>query len=281
MAHRSAEEIINDTEKGSAELMQDAAGSILQMEVNKGKEFMEKVVKNRYSMSPLINLANVFFLSIENGKDSSRVVKNYMEDIRESKNDTIKKMKSIIKKNDYEHISTFSYSSTVISSINDVGKMTVFESRPLNEGRKTAKSLKSNGIDVEYWVDAAILKGLEGCDAVIIGADTISNNVFLNKIGSYPLVLSAKEKEIPTYIVSDDSKLLPEDLKMSKGESHPSNEVWYTVKEINVHNEYFERVPLKYVSSVIGESVFSKDDIRNKVKRKEVSELLKDIYPLR
>lgn len=281
MSYRTAEEIVNDKEKGAAELMKDVGDSVLELDKSKAKEFVMKIVKNRYSMTPLINLSNVFLTALEEGVDYSESVKIFMKKVKDSKHDTIDNMKSIIDKNNYGHIATFSYSSTVIDAIKDISKATVFESRPLNEGRKTAKVLRSNGIDVEYWIDAAMLKGLEGCDAVVLGADTISINGFLNKIGSYPLVISAKEKEIPVYVVSDESKLLPKYLKMSKGERHPSNEVWDTIKEIKAHNEYFEKVPLKYVSFAIGEGMFSKDEIINKVKKKEVSNLLKKIYPLR
>lgn len=281
MVSRSAEEIIKDNQKGATELMKDMGESILEMDIGEVKEYVMKIVKNRYSMTPLINLSNVFFTALDDENEFSERVKNYMEQVEDSRNDTVNKMISIIDKNKFRHAATLSYSSTVIDAIKNIRKATVFESRPLNEGRKTANLLKSKDIDVEYWIDAAMLKGLEGCDVVIIGADTISHEGFLNKIGSYPLVISAKERNIPVYVVSDDSKLMPQDLKMSKGESHPSNEVWDTIKEIKVHNEYFERVPLKYVSLIIGENVFDENEIINKVKNKGVSDSLKDIYPLR
>lgn len=281
MPYRSAEDIITDNNKGAAELMEDMGESILELDKSEAREYVMKIVKNRHSMTPLINISNVFFTAVERDEDFSDEVKNYMKEVKDSKNYTIENMKSITDKNNYDHIATFSYSSTVLDAIKDISKATVFESRPLNEGRKTAKLLRSNGIDVEYWIDAAMLKGLERCDAVIIGADTISYDGFLNKVGSYPLVISAKEREIPVYVVSDESKLLPKELKMSKGENHPSIEVWDTIKEIKVQNEYFESVPLKYASFVIGECVLGKDKIIDKVKKKEVSDLLKRIYPLR
>ncbi|MFW6195830.1 MAG: hypothetical protein ACOC5D_00715 [Thermoplasmatota archaeon] len=280
MVCRNAEEIIKDNQKGAAELMKDMGENILDRNIIEAKEYIMKIIKNRYSMTPLINLSNVFFTALDDGDDFSEEVKNYMNKVEESRNETINKMKSIIDKNDFHHAVTISYSSTVIDTIKDISKATVFESRPLNEGRKTAKLLRSNDTDVEYWIDAAMLKGLEDCDFVIIGTDTISHEGFLNKIGSYPLVISAKEKDIPVYAVSDESKLMPKDLIMSKGERHPSNEVWETSKEIEVHNEYFERVPLKYVSFVIGKRVFDKYEIINKLKKKEVSDLLKEFYPL-
>lgn len=281
MNYRSAEEIINDTQKGAAELMKDAAETILELDVSKGKEFMIKIVKKRYSMTPLINLANVFFLSIENDENSTKAVENYMKDIEKSKNNTIRKMKSIIEKKGYDHVSTLSYSSTVISSLEDVREMTVFESRPLNEGRKTAKILNSKGVDVNYWIDAGMMKGIKGCDAVISGADTISDEGFLNKLGSYPLVLAAKERDIPVHVVCDHSKILPNDLKMSEGESHISTEVWGYKNGMKVYNEYFECVPMKYVSFVTGKNQFEGEEIKTLIERKKVSGLLKNSYPLR
>lgn len=281
MPYRNAEEIVKDNKSGAAELMKDMGKSILAMDKNEAKEYVMKIIKNRYSMTPLINLSNVFFNALDEGYDFTEEVKNYMKHVEESRNETINKMKSIIDENEFNQAATLSYSSTVIDTIKDINKATVFESRPLNEGRKTAKLLRSNEVDIDYWIDAAMFKGLEGCDVVIIGADSVSIKGFLNKIGSYPLVISAKERNIPVYVVSDEAKLMPQDLKMANGESHPSNEVWETINEIQVHNEYFERVPLKYISFVIGERVFDENDIINKVKEKGVSDSLKEIYPLR
>jgi methylthioribose-1-phosphate isomerase len=116
----------------------------------------------------------------------------------------------------------------VIRSARAQGKeISVFvdETRPLLQGsRLTAWELEKEGIPVTIIADSAaghcMSKGM--IDAVIVGADRIARNGdVVNKIGTYPLALLAREHEIPFYAAAP---LSTADLSLAGGEEVPIEE---------------------------------------------------------
>lgn len=90
----------------------------------------------------------------------------------------------------------------------------VTETRPLLQGsRLTAWELEKYRISYRVITDGAAASAMKtfGVDAVLVGADRVAlNGDTANKIGTYGLALSAKQLEIPFYVVcpftSIDSK---------------------------------------------------------------------------
>ncbi len=99
------------------------------------------------------------------------------------------------------------------------------ETRPLLQGsRLTAWELEKAGIPVTVIADSAagycMSKGL--VEAVIVGADRIARNGdVVNKIGTYPLALLAKEHGIPFYVAAPLSTI---DTSLANGEEIPIEE---------------------------------------------------------
>lgn len=277
MEYRSVEEIIDDTEKGASELAVDAALALQHLDEKEAEEYVTKLIKNRGTMTPLVNLANEFFLALEKGKDHHRISKRFMERIQTAKEDVVEKTEKVLEKEELAHVATLSYSSTVVESLTSAEEVTVFESRPKKEGRKTAENLAQDK-KIHYWVDAGMMEGSESADAVIVGADTVTSDFFVNKLGTYPLVLCAEERDLPVYVAADTTKYLPKGLAHPVGESHPSREVLESRKNnIEVHNEYFEEVPLTYedIYLISEEGVMDKETLSNLMEEKEVSNRLK------
>jgi methylthioribose-1-phosphate isomerase len=86
------------------------------------------------------------------------------------------------------------------------------ETRPLNQGsRLTAFELSRDGIPVKTITDssAAMLmrKGL--IDAVIVGADRITDDAVFNKTGTYMHAVCAKHHNIPFYVAAPYSTFDP------------------------------------------------------------------------
>lgn len=277
MELRSAEEIIEDTEKGASELAVDAAKTLHHLEEKEAEKYVTKLIKNRSALRPLVNLANEFFLAIEEGRDHQKASKRFIDRIERGKKDIVENAKKILKEKDLDHAATLSYSSTVVKILTHFEEVTVFESRPEKEGRKTAEKLPQN-IKLHYWADPGMMKALEDVDAVIVGADTVTSTFFVNKLGTYPLVMCAKEYGLPIYVAADITKYLPEDLIFSVEESHPKKEVWDTRKtNIEVHNEYFEGVPLAYddIYLISGKGVIDEETLSKLMDNKEISTSLK------
>ncbi len=77
------------------------------------------------------------------------------------------------------------------------------ETRPLYQGRKTAKELSKAGIKVMTYTDSAMHNALAKSDLVLLGADAILKSGAINKIGSGAISELAYLHKKPLYIVSD------------------------------------------------------------------------------
>jgi methylthioribose-1-phosphate isomerase len=129
------------------------------------------------------------------------------------------------------------------------------ESHPLLEGRQQALLLRDMGYRVTLLNEAAASLVIGYCDVVFLGADTVYPASFLNKIGSYPISLLAREVEASVMVLADSRKFLvsSEDRNDCIVEG-PSGEIWSGAPEgIKVKNYYFETVPAELVTAFITE----------------------------
>ncbi|MFH1585439.1 MAG: hypothetical protein ABIB79_01590 [archaeon] len=131
------------------------------------------------------------------------------------------------------------------------------ETRPLFQGRKTAKELKRAGIKVTMFVDSALgvvlskEQGTKKADKVFIGADAIMKNGIINKIGSETIAKLAQDEKIPVYIVTDSWKFSNKKVPL---ENRELNEIWDNApKGMKLRNPAFEFVPKKYIKGVVSE----------------------------
>ncbi len=131
------------------------------------------------------------------------------------------------------------------------------ETRPLFQGRKTAKELAKAKIKVTMFVDSALddaLTGKQGAkkpDLVLLGADALLKNGVINKIGSELIAKIARQNKIPVYIVADSWKFSKKKIPL---EQRSLKEVWDKApKNIKIKNPAFEFVDRKWITKVISE----------------------------
>jgi len=131
------------------------------------------------------------------------------------------------------------------------------ETRPLFQGRKTAKELRKVGIKVTMFVDSALgvalskEQGTKKANKVLLGADALLKEGIINKIGSEIVAQVAKNNKIPVYIVADSWKFTK---KKVPREQRELTEVWDAApKNIKIRNPAFEFVPKKYLKAIISE----------------------------
>lgn len=127
------------------------------------------------------------------------------------------------------------------------------EGRPALEGRRMAAHMAARGLTVTFYSDAAIGHALGGADAVIVGADAISPDWFLNKSGTRMLASAASLVGVPVYVVATRDKFVAPPvarrLTMREGATH---EIWDVPPAgVTVRNPYFEATPLDLLTSVI------------------------------
>ena len=129
------------------------------------------------------------------------------------------------------------------------------EGRPVYEGRAMAARLAAAGLAVEVYTDAGVGAALGSSDALLLGADAVSDDWVINKTGSAQLAALAAELRVPVYVVATGDKFVPPGiataLQLRQG---PVAEVWDQPPHgVTVRNPYFERVPLSLVRAVLSD----------------------------
>lgn len=135
------------------------------------------------------------------------------------------------------------------------------ETRPLFQGRKTAKILAEKNIRVTHVVDSAMRWAMNSFNPhmIFLGADAITvEGVALNKIGSRLCALASEEEHIPLYICTS---LLKYDQATSIGrlseiEMRSPTEIWDKdcPEGITVLNPAFETIDRRNISAYITEA---------------------------
>ncbi len=133
-------------------------------------------------------------------------------------------------------------------------KIVQTESRPGFEGRKQAMYLADIGYKAKIIVDAAIMLYLDQIDMVILGADALYPEQFVNKIGSHTICSAAHETGKPVYVLADSRKISKHS-DIPRENPKPVMEVWKEhPEELEIENYYFETVPNKLVTGFVTES---------------------------
>jgi len=153
------------------------------------------------------------------------------------------------------------------SAVNDMLKLAkregrnfrviVTETRPLYQGRMTARELVEAGIDTTLIVDSAARSFIKNVDFVVVGADAItSEGNVINKIGTSMIALIAQEARIPFYTVSSLLKFDPLTIygKFENIEERDRFEVWADFpKGLHISNPAFDITKRDYIHGIICE----------------------------
>jgi len=180
---------------------------------------------------------------------------------KEAQDKINKKVFRLIKKEDV--IFTHCHSTNVVNALiyakKKGKKFEVYntETRPLFQGRKTAHELRKAGIKVTMFVDSALgvalskEQGTKKADKVFLGADAITKEGVVNKIGSEVIANIARDNKIPVYVIADSWKFTKSKIPL---EYRALNEVWDNApKKIKIKNPAFEFVERKYITKIISD----------------------------
>jgi translation initiation factor 2B subunit (eIF-2B alpha/beta/delta family) len=133
------------------------------------------------------------------------------------------------------------------------------ETRPLYQGRKTARKLGKVGIKVTMFVDSALSialnkeQGTKKVSKVFLGSDAIlKNGDVINKIGSGTISEIAKKSNISVYIIADSWKFSKENVEL---EQRNYDEVWDNKipKNVKLRNPAFAKIPSKNIKAIVSE----------------------------
>ncbi len=147
---------------------------------------------------------------------------------------------------------THCHSHNVVNILKKADPVKVFatETRPRFQGRLTAKEISSAGIETEQIVDDAVADVMKQVDLVIIGADAITKDGVVNKVGSKMIAEIAFDYKRPLYVAASTLKIIDKiDIEV-----RDSSEVWKDApKNIKIKNYAFDVVPYKHITKIITE----------------------------
>lgn len=233
---------------------QVARAALYAYSLNPGKQAKKKLISLRPTEPMLMNVLN----KIE--KQNYKKILNHFDEAQENINKNVLK---IIKPDDA--IFTHCHSSNVVQALiyaKKSGKrFQVYntETRPLYQGKKTARELRKAGIKVTTFIDSAAALAIEkqdskdkyNSDLVFFGADAILKSGVINKVGSGMFAEIAKKHKIPVYIIADSWKYSPGNIKI---EERDFREVWKKApRNIKIKNPAFEKIDKKYIKSIVSE----------------------------
>lgn len=147
------------------------------------------------------------------------------------------------------------------------------ESRPVFQGRITAKEMLDYGIKTTMIVDSAVRLLMNQVDLVLVGADAItSEGNVINKIGTSMVALAAKEARTPFYVVSELLKFDPATVlgDYEKIEERSTKEVWADPPAgLVIRNPAFDVTRREFIHGIIcEEGVVSPDSVSELMNRK-------------
>lgn len=256
--------IVKDIEQIKIQGAQNIAKKALEAyKLFPNKKSKRKLLSLRPTEPLLKNVLDSFIDGgFEKSEENYKKITNHFEETQEKINRLALKL---IKNNDV--IFTHCHSSTVTKALvhaknrGRVFQVYVTETRPLYQGRKTARELSKAKIKTTLFVDSAGMMALtksQGTKKVkkfFIGADALLNQGIVNKIGSGMLAQIAYKNKIPLYVFADSWKYSKEKVKM---EQRSFREVWSPLRKksnlkITIKNPAFEFVEKKYIHSIVSE----------------------------
>lgn len=251
------------------------------------KNMLSFIVDAQPTMALLFSFSNNFLFFLDELNEENKPIAEKKESIitfLDHFSQSLKKGKSLISQNAIRYllpmsvIATYSSSGTTQYTIEKLAEqnksITVYcaESRPKYEGTLLAQSLAKKGIEVMLMTDATLFSKIKDVNSLVIGADAITKQGIINKIGSYPLAQLASDCTIPMYCLTHSSKIIPKEHSLRNESKKPDTDLLSEKqKNVNVVNYYFDTTPLNLFNGIITEKgFFQPDDIRKYIQNQSV-----------
>lgn len=288
------DEIRNDHVSGASEISRKACSAFSdfssEVQVSSKEEYFDKLLKLGVDlvsaqpyMASIFNLANSILYHVEELLpllSVEELCESTKEKAEEFFYNSLSSMQKIAKHGEVlikegSKVLTFSSSGSILSILKkakEEGKkfeVIACESRPMFEGRLLAKFLGNAGIPVTLITDAAMGIFAKEATLFLVGADSISETGFVNKVGTKYLCLLSFEHKIPLYVACERSKFISFAWRPKPAVGGDPKEVLdFELSGVKVENPYYEEIPLSYCREVItNEGFLSPNDIPNLIRK--------------
>ena len=156
-------------------------------------------------------------------------------------------LRDVVEGSDDATLLTLSFSGSVAQTLSEVARshrvrVICGEGRPRYEGRRMAETLARAGAAAVVTTDAALTVYLAEAIAVIVGADALAADHWINKVGTVGVAAAAALRGVPLYVVASRDKALARPL--AAWPLAPADEVWDRPPAgVVCANPYFEAIP--------------------------------------
>jgi translation initiation factor eIF-2B subunit delta len=271
------EDIRRDNVSGASELSRKAASVLVLFASESGADSKDEyfrdllklgtdLVSTQPHMASIFNLVNSTLHSVEEllplhtPSELAKFTKEKAEEFSFNSLNSIQLIAQAGEKlvEDGSKILTFSASGSILAILKkakEKGKsfeVTVCESRPMMEGRVLARFLGNAKIPVTLITDAATGVFARKADLFLVGADSVSETTFINKIGTLYLGLLSREHDVPLYVACERSKFISSAWRISPFATGSPEEILdEELLNVRAENPYFEEIPLSLCQQVI------------------------------
>lgn len=195
--------------------------------------------------------------SVEEAKERTlTAIRNVVTDVESSKERAAQRASELIA--DGAALLTHENSSTVMATLEraldaDASfDLYVTESRPRFLGRRTARQLSNrDGVDVTLIVDGAAGHFLSECDRVIVGMNCIIEETMYNRVGTYPIVATAADSDVPVTVVGSSLKCIDSGFVFENEYRSPSEVLLEPPDGFDMANPAYDATPLELVDTVV------------------------------
>lgn len=269
-------EIAADSRSGAAQIANRAANVLLQRasagQAPSAEAFRREILASGWAlirahtvMAPLVNLVNTVLWRMEAG-DSPQLLREAVGEAtdefkRQLRQHTLHMAEGTLGLvSEGSKIVTISNSSTIQHALIHAQRagrhfeVICAESFPDLEGREAARLLRSCGVSATVVDDAAAREAIADADLVLVGADMLMHRGLVNKVGTYPMALVAREHGTPVYTVCGSEKFLPPGFRpFERGELAPNvidvDQPW----RLNTSSLPFDFTPIELLTGIITE----------------------------
>jgi translation initiation factor 2B subunit (eIF-2B alpha/beta/delta family) len=252
------------------------------------ERFTLHLTASQPSMAPLLTLANALWLGRERNRGQPSTwahlhdtLVEYADGVDRSLRETVRRAAVLVRPDSV--VLTYSHSTAVRLALwraMATGRrfeVVCSESRPIGEGVDLARRLAGLGIPTRLVVDAALAEWVGRADLVLLGADAITPDAVVNKVGSEPLLQAARRANVAAFVLADSSKWLPEKLTAfwRMREEAPQEITRFHDPNLVVHNRYYDNSPMSLVTGLVWEDgVARPSEIKRRLTRLPVAEAL-------
>ena len=269
-------DLSGDNRSGAAELLRQAADVFARLRAGQAKvadltnaqqavvETAVALIRAQPDMAPLARLADSAFEAARRASDADEALRFAEQAARDfiaraTRSATQTAAHAVALIGDDTTVLTHSRSSTVLAAFQQARRagrrfrVIATESRPLMEGRALAEALAGEAVNVTFIADTAAALMMPQVACVIVGADGVTPDWLVNKIGTRMIALAARECGIKMIALCDTSKFIADRTAASEA-NRRCDELWPDAPSpVEIVNRYFEPTPIGYFTGIVTE----------------------------